>query len=1025
MFVYGCVTTKTKPLSKPLSKTESLPPNLSIYLKDYKKVYHTMVGPWINTGLYLEPGNFVQMSVTGKVGFEHNIGGHNLDPSMRLFGRIGKEGDIFKLLRPNNTGKFLVKGTEEGGNFFIGYKHGEWDIKGKPKRETSYYKYFYGEFIIDILIWKKDDPEFILTGLEELFRVYPDNPRIRSLLANQKSKVAFNVLAKKGNAKAIESLKRNITFRIRKKEITREDLFDLGKDYYRVYLLSKQKTPHKREASSFFKKKALDTMRLALKKQPFLDQLTGDDQETLFFKTEYLEVIKNISQKLPKHKSLGFCYCSIGRYYHNIGLYNKAIVFFQKASEIAKKEGYKHIESLCIILSSYTFIEIGDFEKAICQANRIIERYDNFFSRLAKKRNPLHRAWMILGQAHFYSGNYKQSSIFADKVIGISGDYENFCPAVGCCLKGYLSVYQEKTIPAKEYFQKSNRQLGVSTLSGSFVPYIISCNQLGLAMAYILEKNYEKALEILKADATQITAITWRRQALFAQIYKEMGQEEKALEHLKKAIEIIERTWRHLGSHEYKMVAMVQRETVYHDIVSLLFQMKRYDEAFNYAELARGRAFVDLLGNRKLKPKDETILAMNNTINELREELKQMKGEIALAKDSETMRELNLTSTRDIIEKEKSLEEEIRNLKKANFEFMSTTMVEPLSLAEVKKLLPGPVSLISFFVTDECTYVWVIDKDKMTGVRIPVSQEKLERLVRIYRMNVMEKGTNRDLVLEQTEKIAQDPKKIAKELYDFLFEPLKDHITNRRICIVPHDILHYLPFSALYDGSKYVVEDYTIFYNPSATVLKYCFDKHRSGKNQFFGMGNPKLEKASYDLPFAQKEVEEISSNFLDSEIFCREKANEERFKKMAGKEELIHLACHGEYKSDAPLLSNLRLAPSKSEDGRLEVHEIFDLDLKPNLVVLSACQTGMGKRSSGDEITGLTRAFIYAGTPSIITTLWSVNDQSTAELMTSFYEHFKNQSKIDALRAAQLELMKKYPHPFYWAPFCLTGDYQ
>jgi CHAT domain-containing protein len=142
-------------------------------------------------------------------------------------------------------------------------------------------------------------------------------------------------------------------------------------------------------------------------------------------------------------------------------------------------------------------------------------------------------------------------------------------------------------------------------------------------------------------------------------------------------------------------------------------------------------------------------------------------------------------------------------------------------------------------------------------------------------------------------------------------------------------------------------------------------------------------------------------------------------------KEELIHLACHGEYKSDAPLLSNLRLAPSEKEDGRLEVHEIFDLDLKPNLVVLSACQTGMGKRSSGDEITGLTRAFIYAGAPSIITTLWSVNDKSTADLMVRFYDHFKIKSKVEALQLAQLETMKKYPQPFYWAPFCLTGDYQ
>ena len=589
-------------------------------------------------------------------------------------------------------------------------------------------------------------------------------------------------------------------------------------------------------------------------------------------------------------------------------------------------------------------------------------------------------------------------------------------------LSGKDGLKDRESSRAKQYF---NRSLDLSRSSGRPNPKLISLNRQGLAMCYYLEKDYPKALKMLENDLNNDVEIAWQRHANLARVYEAMGKDREALEHLKKAIEILEKIWRHLGLHEYKMVAMTNREAVYHQAVALLFDLGEYREAFDYAELARGRAFVDMLGNRELKPKDTTTLVQNKKIGELRNRLKQMKGERALFKKDRDMRDLNLVSDKDIVETEKALEEEIRKLKKVNFEFMSTTMVEPLKIDEVSSLLPESVSLISYFVTDECIYAWVLDKGKMSSIKIPVSKEKLERLIRLFRMSVLEMGINRDLILEQRAPVIRDPKEYAEQLYLLLFDPLKDHIKNKQICIVPHDVLHYLPFSALYDGSKYILEDYAISYGPSATVLKYCFDKRRPDKDQFFGMGNPKLEKAALDLPFAQREVEQISVMFPHSKALYREEATEEQFKAAGEKETLIHLACHGEYKADAPLLSNLRLSPSVREDGKLEVHEIFDLDLKPSLTVLSACQTGLGKRTSGDEITGLARAFIYAGTPSIITSLWSVNDKSTAELMTSFYRNLKSRSKAESLQAAKLDIMNKYPQPFYWAPFCLTGDFR
>jgi tetratricopeptide (TPR) repeat protein len=141
---------------------------------------------------------------------------------------------------------------------------------------------------------------------------------------------------------------------------------------------------------------------------------------------------------------------------------------------------------------------------------------------------------------------------------------------------------------------------------------------------------------------------------------------------------------------------------------------------------------------------------------------------------------------------------------------------------------------------------------------------------------------------------------------------------------------------------------------------------------------------------------------------------------------EILHLSVHGEFNKHNPLFSTLYLAADDRHDGRLEVHDIYALDLTKatNLVALSACQTQLGELSRGDEIVGLNRAFLYAGTPSVIATLWSVQDDSTALLMERFYTHLRSGiAKAQALRQAQIEVRAEYPHPYYWAAFVLTGD--
>jgi CHAT domain-containing protein len=141
----------------------------------------------------------------------------------------------------------------------------------------------------------------------------------------------------------------------------------------------------------------------------------------------------------------------------------------------------------------------------------------------------------------------------------------------------------------------------------------------------------------------------------------------------------------------------------------------------------------------------------------------------------------------------------------------------------------------------------------------------------------------------------------------------------------------------------------------------------------------------------------------------------------------MLHFATHGEFSSADPLYSGIRLAPDSANDGRLEAAEIFGMDIQPSLVTLSACRTGLGKITNGGEIIGLNRAFIYAGAPSIVSSLWNVDDDSTARLMEIFYRELRTDPVDQSLQKAQLALLgsKDFSAPFFWAPFYLTGDWR
>jgi CHAT domain-containing protein len=254
-------------------------------------------------------------------------------------------------------------------------------------------------------------------------------------------------------------------------------------------------------------------------------------------------------------------------------------------------------------------------------------------------------------------------------------------------------------------------------------------------------------------------------------------------------------------------------------------------------------------------------------------------------------------------------------------------------------------------------------------------------------------------------------------------KPVESSLHTRKLTVVPHGALHYMPFHALHDGTDYVIERYSIRMLSSASVISYLQRQKVAKAGDILAFGNPDLGDPKYDLVYAQNEAIAVSKTRPHSKVFLRKEATEAALIKYHDGFSYIHFAPHGEFDADKPLTSALLLAVDAESDGKLTVDKLYSMKLNADLVTLSACDTGLSKIANGDDLVGLTRGFLYAGSSSIVASLWKVDDLATADLMTRFYTELERTDKREALRTAQLETKKKYPHPYYWASFQLTGN--
>ncbi len=523
------------------------------------------------------------------------------------------------------------------------------------------------------------------------------------------------------------------------------------------------------------------------------------------------------------------------------------------------------------------------------------------------------------------------------------------------------------------------------------------------------------------ANQLFMSDIEWRAHKYLAEINRNTNNNQQAIKHYYDALAVIENMRSRIKEEESASGFVDDKADVYGALISLLLEQGQIDEALQLVERAKSRSFLDMLGNKNISFKSHNTELLSKG-DSLQTQLGALQTKLFF-----------IRTTEDSLQKsqEKELEEKIAALKEAysaylikireaDPELSEMITVEPWPVSKIQSILPDSTGLLEYYIYGNFIYSWFVTSQGVEYAKDEIAGEELYQEIFDLRQ-----------ALERQLSIT----KWSQKLFNHLISPWENQLVKvRNVVIVPHTKLHYLPFAVLQNKvNEYFGLKYSLSIAPSATVFGFCVAKGDSFLSQskrnmaVLAFGNPDLGDKNLALPFASREVNSLNRYYNKVNGFLEKRASETNLYDQNSYPPLIVFSCHGVYDDVNPLLSALMLAPDSSNDGRLEVHEIFSLDLNAYVVAMSACETGLGTILGGDEVIGLSRSFIYAGASSLLSSLWKVDDLATAVLVKRFFRNLaEGKSRAEALRLAQKVVYDEInPYPAFWGAFTITGDFR
>jgi len=767
----------------------------------------------------------------------------------------------------------------------------------------------------------------------------------------------------------------------------------------------------------------------------------------------------SIAQRLNHRKEEGSCLYNIGLYYWKLDNYSKAINFYKESLIIARTYKNKEDESACLNNMGIIYYKVGNYNKAqeylisALTLDKLLLKDDIYIS-MNNIGEIFRKEGLVSGDKedflkaldYFYdcfelarkSGNRKAEVFVLNNIGTVHIDLENYHKALEYLQLGYKKAIEIRHLEA--------------------IGMIL--DNIGIAHFYQGDyeeatKSFQKAIEL--ADRISNRRILWEAYFWLGRCREMRNNFSLAVICYKRAIDIIDHIRSQILLDVYKVGFAKDKLIVYEFLINLLYRLKiedpsnSYDkEIFHIVERAKARAFLESLGESKVEIREKLNYELKKRENEISNRISLIIQELSKPNLSKKKR-------KELLSKLQQEEDEylwlISKMREEIPEIDNLVANMPCRVEQVQQLLEGNTALIEYFLGGDQSVVFFITKNEFDVYPLP-SRSEIEKSISAYLkiLSNSPKGKFKGILAAN---------RIYQELF-FIAKNIPDNIEN--LIIVPDGLLYYLPFETLipyiqnqFWKSDYLIEDYKISYAPSSSILFFLSKekpKYESPKG-LLAFGNPSYDlkvsskgekyktyieilselylNQGFDfspLPYSKREILKISKYFSNDkkDVYLKKEAKEEIVKKLPLADyQIIHFACHGFLDEETPFRSALVLSldEDSNEDGFLQVREIYNLRLKADLIVLSACQTGKGKLEKGEGILGLPRVFFYIGAKSVVITLWRINDESTSIFMNSFYYYLSlGNDKAQALRLAKLKMLNsKFCHPFYWAAFILNGD--
>ncbi|HEY3082133.1 MAG TPA: CHAT domain-containing tetratricopeptide repeat protein [Chloroflexota bacterium] len=506
---------------------------------------------------------------------------------------------------------------------------------------------------------------------------------------------------------------------------------------------------------------------------------------------------------------------------------------------------------------------------------------------------------------------------------------------------------------------------------------------------------------------------------VLATVARARKDEAQALDEYRAAVESIERTQSRLST-ELRVSFLEDKLHVYQDAIDHCLSLGQAAVAFEYLERAKSRALLDYLaGNPGVR-----VGGHDPASRELADELARLREEH------------NWLYSRlygyGLAERVGAPPDDVERLRAAvaDLERRIARVLERLHLRQpegpegaasrcsyrtVQAALDDETVLLEYYLRPDGGVVFVVSTDGLAVVPLTATPCEIGELLGRWQLNLdaTARAIGIGVLLDGLERNARG---ILESLYRALIEPVEPHLSGReRVVVVPYGPTHAVPFHALHDGRRYLLDRATVSVCPSSALFEICVGRPRS-------MPRRALVVAHSDdgrLPHVLEEARAVAA-LVPGETYLEEAATRAALVDAAPRHGVVHLAAHGEARLDNPVFAHVRLA-----DGQLSTADVFNLELDGALVTLSACETGRSMVTGGDELIGLSRGFLHAGASTLVQSLWRVEDRSTACLMRRFYQALgEGRSKGAALREAQLDVRQSgMSHPYFWAPFQLVGD--